>query len=127
MAAAWMVDCATGALQVQAQNAFPATLAGHAVLPAMTLIPAPKDAPADLQDSGKFTNGQRVEKIGSVVGQSAGRSTGVFLPFKGQPVRGHSGIKRMADGSFCTSPAPSWALGFQGPMKLAYSIGLFFT
>jgi hypothetical protein len=24
----------------------------------------------------------------------------VFLPFKGQPVQGHSGIKRMADGSF---------------------------
>ena len=33
-------------------------------------------------------------------GQSAGRPTGVFLPFKGQPVQGHSGIKRMADGSF---------------------------
>ena len=100
IAAAWMVVCATGALQVQAQNAFPATLAGHAVLPAMTLIPAPKDAPFDLQVSGKFTTGQRVEKIGSVEGQSAGRPTSVFLPFKGQPVQGHSGIKRMADGSF---------------------------
>jgi hypothetical protein len=100
VAAAWMLVCATGALQAQAQNAFPATLAGHAVLPAMTLIPAPKDAPADLQVSGKFTTGQRVEKIGSVEGQSAGRPTGVFLPFKGQPVQGHSGIKRMADGSF---------------------------
>jgi hypothetical protein len=100
VAAAWMLVCATGALQAQAQNAFPATLAGHAVLPAMTLIPAPKDAPADLQVSGKFTTGQRFEKIGSVEGQSAGRPTGVFLPFKGQPVQGHSGIKRMADGSF---------------------------
>jgi hypothetical protein len=99
-AAAWMLVCATGALQVQAQNAFPATLAGHAMLPALSLISAPKDAPADLQVSGKFTTGQRVEKIGSVEGLSAGRHTGVFLPFKGQPVQGHSGIKRMADGSF---------------------------
>ncbi len=83
-----------------AQTAFPATLSGHAVLPAQTMLAAPKDAPADLQVSGKFTTGQRVDKIGSVEGLSAGRPTGVFLPFKGQPVQGHSGIKRMADGSF---------------------------
>ncbi|MBA4262794.1 MAG: glycerophosphodiester phosphodiesterase [Comamonadaceae bacterium] len=83
-----------------AQNVHPATLAGHAILPAQSFIAAPKDAPADLQVSGKFTTGQRVEAIGSVEGKSAGRPTGVFLPFKGQPVQGHSGIKRMADGSF---------------------------
>ena len=83
-----------------AQTAFPATLAGHAVMPAMSLIKAPADAPADLQTSGKFTTGQRVEKIGSIEGQSAGRPTGVFLPFKGQPLQGHSGIKHMADGSY---------------------------
>jgi hypothetical protein len=84
----------------QAQQAYPATLAGHAVLPAQTFIPAPKDAPADLQTSGKFTTAQRVDKLGSVEGLSAGRPTGVSLPFKGQPLQGHSGIKRMADGSF---------------------------
>ena len=72
----------------QAQTAYPATLAGHALLPAMTVIPAPKDAPADLRVSGKFTTGQRVEKIGSVEGLSAGRPTGVSLPFKGQPLQG---------------------------------------
>jgi hypothetical protein len=99
-AAVGVLLCTALAFQAQAQNAFPATLAGHAVLPAMTLIPAPKDAPADLQVSGKFTTGQRAEKIGSIEGQSAGRPTGVFLPFKGQPVQGHSGIKRMANGSF---------------------------
>src|SRR6476620_11391395 len=38
-----------------AQTAYPATLAGHAVLPALSFIPAPQDAPADLQRSGKFT------------------------------------------------------------------------
>ena len=94
------IALALSACAVQAQTAFPATLVGHAVLPAKTFIAAPKDAPADLQVSGKFTTGQRVEKIGSVEGKSAGRSTGVSLPFQGQPVQGHSGIKRMADGSF---------------------------
>ena len=87
-------------LLVNAQTAFPATLSGHAILPAQTMIAAPKDAPADLQVSGKFTTGQRIDKFASVEGLSAGRPTGVFLPFKGQPVQGHSGIKRMADGSY---------------------------
>ncbi len=85
---------------VQAQGAFPATLAGHAVLPAQSFVPAPADAPADLRVSGKFTTGARVEALGTVEGQSAGRPTGVKLPFKGQPLQGHSGIKRMADGSY---------------------------
>ena len=88
------------AIPCKAQTAYPATLAGHAVMPAMSMIPAPKDAPADLQISGKFTTGQRVEKTGTVEGLSAGRPTGVFLPFKGQPLQGHSGIKHMADGSY---------------------------
>ncbi len=83
-----------------AQQAFPATLTGHAVMPALSVIPAPADAPADLRHAGKFTTAQRVEKLGSVMGLSAGRPTGISLPFDGQPVQGHSGIKRMADGSF---------------------------
>ena len=83
-----------------AQNVHPATLAGHAILPAQSFIAAPKDASADLWVSGKFTTGQRVEAMGTVEGRSAGRPTGVSLPFKGQPVQGHSGIKRLADGSF---------------------------
>lgn len=94
------IALALGACSAQAQTAYPATLAGHAVLPAQSFIAAPKDAPADLQVSGKFTTGQRVEAIGSVEGKSAGRPTSVSLPFKGQPVQGHSGIKRLADGSF---------------------------
>lgn len=83
-----------------AQQAFPATLAGHAVLPAMTLIDAPADAPADLRTSGKFTTPRRVDQVGTVEGLSAGRPTGIRLPFAGQPVQGHSGIKRMADGTY---------------------------
>ncbi len=95
-----LIGLSAAPLLSSAQTAFPATLSGHAVLPAQTMIAAPKDAPADLQVSGKFTTGQRVDKMGSVEGLSAGRPTGVYLPFKGQPVQGHSGIKRMADGSY---------------------------
>ncbi len=84
-----------------AQTEFPATLAGHAVLPAMTFIEPAADMPADLTISGKFTNNlARNEQIGSFEGRSAGRTTGVRLPFQGQPVQGHSGIKRMPDGTF---------------------------
>ncbi len=91
----------TGTAQVaQAQSAFLATLAGHAVLPAQSFIATPADAPADLQVSGKFTTGARVESLLSVEGLSGGRPTGVLLPFKGQPLQGHSGIKKMADGTF---------------------------
>ena len=82
------------AFTAHAQQAFPATLAGHAVMPALTVIPAPADAPADLRHAGKFTTAQRVEKLGAVMGLSAGRPTGISLPFDGQPVQGHSGIKR---------------------------------
>ncbi|MGQ2980908.1 MAG: esterase-like activity of phytase family protein, partial [Polaromonas sp.] len=88
------------AAPLHAQTAFPATLAGHALLPAQSFIAAPKDAPQDLKNAGKFTTGQRVEALGTVEGRSAGRPTGVSLPFKGQPIQGHSGIKKMADGSF---------------------------
>jgi hypothetical protein len=83
-----------------AQQEFTATLAGHAVLPAETFLPAPADAPADLKVSGKFTTGTRVAAVNTVEGRSNGRPTGVKLPFNGQPIQGHSGIKRMADGSF---------------------------
>ena len=83
-----------------AATGFPATLAGHVVMPAASFIPAPQDAPPDLQISGKFTTGQRVEAVGTVEGLSAGRPTGMSLPFKGQPLQGHSGIKTMPDGSF---------------------------
>ncbi len=79
---------------------YPATLAGHVVIPAQTFIAPPADAPADLKISGKFTTGTRVDAAGSVEGKSRGRPTGVKLPFNGQPAQGHSGIKRMPDGTF---------------------------
>ena len=83
-----------------ADQAFPATLAGHAMIPAATYIAAPADAPADLKSAGKFTTGRRVEAPASVMGMSFERPTGIALPLPGQPIQGHSGIKTMPDGSF---------------------------
>ncbi|MCA1999197.1 MAG: esterase-like activity of phytase family protein, partial [Hyphomicrobiales bacterium] len=84
-----------------ANQEFAATIAGHVVMPAESFIDPPADAPADLKVSGKFANGPvRNEAIGSSEGKSAGRPTGVKLPFKGQPLQGHSGIKHMADGTY---------------------------
>ncbi|MFC7421732.1 esterase-like activity of phytase family protein [Iodobacter arcticus] len=88
------------ALPLCAQTEFPATLAGHIVMPAQSFIATPKNAPVDLKVSGKFTTGKRVEALGSVPGMSFGRPTGASLPFNGQALQGHSGIKKMPDGSF---------------------------
>ena len=42
----------------QGEGEFPATLKGHAVLPAQTFIDAPADAPDDLKTVGKYTTGK---------------------------------------------------------------------
>ena len=83
-----------------AREPAPATLAGHAILPAKSFVEAPADAPADLRTSGKFTTGKRVDAVDTVAGLSNGRPTGMRVPFTGQPLQGHSGIKTMADGTF---------------------------
>ena len=93
-----------------AQERFPAVLEGHAILPAMTLIPPPADAPPALQISGRFAGptGLRVDTPESVPGisaladKAAPRGTGINFPLKGQPVQGLSGIKNMRDGTFLT-------------------------
>jgi hypothetical protein len=90
----------TTAAVAQTEGEFPATLKGHAVLPAESFVDAPADAPADLKNAGKYTTGKRVDATGTVMGKSKERNTGVSLPFKGQPLQGHSGIKTMPDGSF---------------------------
>jgi len=98
------------AMTAAAQTKFPSVLEGHAVLPAMTLVPAPADAPPDLQISGRFAGppGQRIDTPESVPGisalsdKAAPRPTGISLPFKGQPVQGLSGIKNLKDGTFLT-------------------------
>jgi len=96
------------AVSAHAQQAFPATLVGHAVLPARTFVSAPKDAPASLRTSGKFTSpdGRREDRLESIAGSSylsakgVPKPTGISLPFSGQPIQGFSGIKAMKDGSY---------------------------
>lgn len=82
-----------------AQQEMPAVLEGHAILPAASVIQAPDDAPADLKIAGKYTSRTRHEALGGIMGKSNGRETGMKLPFKGQPLQGHSGIQVMDDGS----------------------------
>ena len=93
-----------------AQTKHPAVLEGHAILPAMTLVPAPADAPPELQISGRYAGppGPRIDAPETVPGisalsdKAAPRPTGISLPFRGQPVQGLSGIKTLKDGSFLT-------------------------
>ncbi len=98
------------ATSAEAQTKYPAVLEGQAVLPALTLVPPPADAPQDLQISGRYAGppGKRIDSPESVAGISAlsdkgaPRPTGLSLPFKGQPVQGFSGIKNLRDGTFLT-------------------------
>ena len=83
-------------LPALAEDSFPATLAGHAVIPADTMIPAPADAPEDAHISGKFTGPAPNRVPGSTPGDTGpaygNHPTGLSLPFKGQPFQGMSGF-----------------------------------
>ena len=83
-------------LPVAAETPFPATLAGHALIPAASYIPAPADAPKDAAKAGKFTGAARAMELGSVPGDTGAmhgkRTTGLSVPFDGQPLQGLSGF-----------------------------------
>ncbi len=80
------------AVPAVAQEQFPATLVGHAYLPADTIVPAPADAPDFVQSSGKFTGGPfRID---------AEPTEAPAFPLPGQPVQGFSGIKTLGDGTY---------------------------
>ncbi|MGO7419914.1 glycerophosphodiester phosphodiesterase, partial [Rhizobium ruizarguesonis] len=83
------------------QQQFSAKLAGQAILPANTMVPAPADAPEFLKHSGKFTtpDRKRTEALGKAPGKDGARITDLKLPFDGQPIQGFSGVKTMADGT----------------------------
>jgi len=101
LAAALLLSSTMLAGAQDAPKEFPAKLVGHALLPANTIIPAPADAPADLKVSGKFVQpGKRVGAVGTVMGTSGGRPTGLSTPFAGQPVQGFSGIRSLGNGEF---------------------------
>ena len=100
-----LVALACAAAPAAAEQTFPATLAGHALIPAFSMIDPPADAPADARLSGKFTGPVRNHEAGSRPGNTGGmhgnRPTGISLPFEGQPLQGFSGfaMERAEDGS----------------------------
>src|SRR3954468_7566081 len=104
----------------QSEGEFPAKLAGHVVMPAATFIDPPADAPADLKTSGKYTTGKRVDALGTVMGKSYERPTGVSLPFKGQPLQGHSGIKSMGNGDFWVVTDNGMGSRYNSPASMLY-------
>lgn len=108
LAAALLASTLLAAAPASADQAFRGVLAGHAALPALSLLAPPADAPADAWVSGKFAGpgNLRVERPMSVAGNTGpahgNRATGLSFPFIGQPLQGFSGfaMTRAADGSF---------------------------
>lgn len=79
-----------------AQQLFPATLTGHALLPAGTFVAAPAGAAEHYNVSGRFTGTEgRIEQPYSNV-----QATGLALPFPSQPLQGFSGIRSLGDDRF---------------------------
>ncbi|GGE33828.1 hypothetical protein GCM10007276_08960 [Agaricicola taiwanensis] len=95
-------------LPASAEEVFRAKLAGHALLPALSLVTPPADAPRDAWMSGKFTgkvpNHNAMSAPGDVGAAYGSHPTGISLPFIGQPVQGMSGfaMNRAGDGSIFT-------------------------
>lgn len=79
-----------------AQEMVPATLAGHAAMPAFTFSAPPADAPAEAWISGRFTDGATPVNTPQSIQQN-----GHARPFFGQPVQGFSGyaLTRGDDGT----------------------------
>jgi hypothetical protein len=99
--AALLASLILAPVSAKADQTFSSTLEGHVVIPAMTLVQPPADAPEDLRVSGRFTqSGRRADGVGTVPGKSGERETGLSVPFAGQPLQGFSGISRMEDGTF---------------------------
>lgn len=97
-----------GHQNAQAQSEVPATLAGHAFVPASTTVSAPVEAGPLFATAGKFTAGnrQRTEALNSLPGVTFvgdpkfPRQSGGSLPIKGQSVQGFSGIVSLGQSRF---------------------------
>lgn len=68
---------------------YEANLLGHIIIDSKSTVKPPKDAPDFFKTYGKFANITREEKIGLL----NPKETDFYLPFKNQPIQGHSGIK----------------------------------
>ncbi|WP_042689605.1 esterase-like activity of phytase family protein, partial [Azospirillum sp. B506] len=94
--------------QDQQAKRYTATLAGHAVLPADTLVQAPADAGPLFATAGKFTNAdrKRVDAVGTIRATSFAadpkvpRETEIMLPVAGQAVQGFSAVVPQPNGEF---------------------------
>jgi hypothetical protein len=75
----------TGLSAADAQDQVPATLAGHAVLPAFSFSSPPQDAPREAWLSGRFTAG--MIPVNTPLSLEA---NGIMRPFFGQPIQGFS-------------------------------------
>ena len=84
------------AAQAQDAQEFPALLIEHAQVPAQTFLPAPADAPASLNISGRFAGGERSEAPYSVIDTNSG----LGRPFPGQPLQGFSGVRSLGEDRF---------------------------
>ncbi len=118
-----LTGLATAAL---AETTFPATLAGHALIPAATFIAPPADAPKDAAMPGKFTGPVRATEAGTVPGDTGAmhgkRPTGISLPFAGQPVQGLSGFSMTLadDGTIVTLTDNGFGSKGNSPDALLY-------
>lgn len=114
------------AVPASAETTFPATLAGHALIPAGTFIAAPADAPKDAAMPGKFTGAARTMEAASVMGDTGGmhgkRPTGIKLPFEGQPIQGFSGLSMTLaeDGSVISLTDNGFGAKANSPDSLLY-------
>jgi hypothetical protein len=81
-----------GAFPLSAQEMVPATLAGHASLPALSFTAPPRDAPDEAWISGRFTAGMVPVRTPQSLEQN-----GLMRPFFGQPVQGFSGYAATRD------------------------------
>ena len=75
----------TLSLPVSAQDMVPATLAGHAALPALSFSAPPANAPEEAWVSGRFTAG-----TAPVNTPQSLEANGLMRPFFGQPIQGFS-------------------------------------
>ncbi|WP_425090607.1 esterase-like activity of phytase family protein [Tropicimonas sp. S265A] len=91
-----MAFCAMLGTAAHAQDMVPATLAGHAAMPAFSFSAPPTDAPRETFVSGRFTNGAAPVNTPQSI-----EANGLMRPFFGQPVQGFSGFaaQRGADGT----------------------------
>lgn len=109
-----------------AEELFPATLDGHSVIPAFTMLAPPANVPKDAQISGKFTGPARNDVPGSVMGDTGPshgkRATGISLPFEGQPFQGLSGfaMDRTADGAIYALTDNGFGTKANSPDALLY-------